>query len=84
MTIISDKIPDREHDVWVTTTEEFILNYAALPPEFLNWRYYRIEYYGQRPFALMEIGIYVPPWFDRDRFEELFERPEEWKEIPSR
>lgn len=71
-------------DLWVTTTEEFILNYAALPKEFEDWRYYRIEYYGDGPYAIKECSFFAPPWFDRDTFEKLFERPKKWNEIPNR
>jgi len=74
----------KTNDVWVTTTEEFILNYAALPKEFEDWRYYRIEYYGDGPYAIKECSFFAPPWFDRDTFEKLFERPKKWNEIPNR
>ena len=74
----------KTNDVWVTTTEEFILNYAALPKEFEDWRYYRIEYYGDGPYAIKECSFFAPPWFDRDTFEKLFVRPKKWNEIPNR
>ena len=59
--------------VSVETVEEFILNYDALPPEMAGWRCYRLEYFGDGPYDFWETHLYVPPLFDRDALERLFE-----------
>ena len=60
--------------VSVETVEEFILNYGALPPEMDSWRCYRLEYFGNGPYDIFEVHLYVPPMFDRDALERLFEK----------
>jgi hypothetical protein len=47
-----------------------IMNYDALPPEFLGWRNFRIEYGGHAQDCIMERVIYVPPNFDVYKFED--------------
>ena len=60
--------------VTVDTTEEFVLNYGALPPEMAGWRCYRLEYFAPgHMYDIWETHLYVPPMFDRDKLEELFE-----------
>jgi hypothetical protein len=55
----------------ISTTEEAVLNYGALPPEMDGWRYYRIEYQGKAAFPYEMGYLYVPAEFDRDKFEKL-------------
>ena len=63
--------------VGVSLTEEFILNYSALPKEFEGWRRYRIEYGGHAESCIKECVIYVPPGFDPFKLEDLFEQAQE-------
>ena len=57
----------------VSLTEEFILNYSALPPELDRWRYYRCEYGGHAQSCFMECPIYLPPCVDAFIFDMLFD-----------
>lgn len=54
----------------VGLVEQMILNYDALPEEFLGWRNFRIEYGGHAQDCIMERTIFVPPNFDVHKFEE--------------
>jgi hypothetical protein len=62
-----------EGKMYISTVEEFILNYKALPPEMDGWRRYRIEYGGHAESCIKECVIYVPPRFDIMALERLFE-----------
>jgi len=62
-----------EGKMYISTTEEMILNYKALPPEMDGWRRYRIEYGGHAEACIKECVIYVPPKFDIMALEKLFE-----------
>ena len=57
----------------VSLTEEFILNYSAIPKELNNWRYYRIEYGGHAQSCFMERPVYLPPGADAYMFDLLFD-----------
>lgn len=61
----------------VSLTEEFILNYSALPEELNNWRYYRIEYNGHAEACVMERPIMLPRFADAYIFDLLFDH---WQE----
>jgi len=59
----------------VSLVEEMILNYAALPPEFDEWRRYRIEYLSdERAYQFHEETIYLPPGFDAYKLENYLNR----------
>ena len=45
----------------VSLTEEFVLNYSALPKELNGWRYYRIEFGGCNESCFLERPVYLPP-----------------------
>ena len=53
--------------------EEAILNYDAMPPSLKGWRRYRIEYGFE--CGCPEGLIYLPPWVDPDKIEELLTSP---------
>ncbi len=57
----------------VSLTEEFILNWSAVPPELYGWRYYRIEYGGPNECCFMERPVYLPPRADAFIFDLLFD-----------
>lgn len=44
----------------VSLTEEFILNYDALPKQLAGFRRYRIEYNGHAEACVKEQTIYLP------------------------
>lgn len=68
---------------YVDTTEEMVPNPDALPEEMRDgWRYCRVEYHGEGPWAVRECGLWFPRYFDRDAFERLFEEALE-KEAPA-
>lgn len=54
-------------------TEEMIMNYSALPPSLKGWRRYRIEYGFE--CSCPEETIYLPPWVDADRIEDILNEP---------
>jgi len=56
----------------VGLTEEFVLNYKALPPQLDGWRYFRIEYGGCNEACFMERPIYLPRYADSYVIELLF------------
>jgi hypothetical protein len=68
-----DKKTIKSKYVPVSLTEQFILNYAALPPEFDSWRYYRVEYGGCNEDCFKEMPIFLPPAADPEIIELLFE-----------
>lgn len=68
-----DRTTCKREEVPVSLTEEFILNYDALPPELNGWRYYRIEYGGCNEDCFMERPIYLPPMANAYIFDLLFE-----------
>ena len=39
-------------------------------PEFVGWRFFRIEYGGHAEHCLKEVHIWFPPGFDVNRFED--------------
>ena len=57
----------------VSLTEEFILNYSALPEEFNHWRYYRLEYGGHAMSCFAERSVMLPPFADAYIFDMLFD-----------
>ena len=57
----------------VSLTEEFILNYSALPKELDGWRYYRCEYNGHAQSCVKETPIYLPPRADAYVIDLLFD-----------
>lgn len=59
--------------VSVSLTEEFILNYKALPEQLNNWRYYRLEFGGHAESCFMERPIYLPPYANAFVFDLLFD-----------
>ena len=48
----------------IDTTEEFILNPAALPEALRGWRNYRIEYGGPNECCIWEGRLMLPPRAD--------------------
>ena len=56
--------------MYLQLVEQMILNYDALPKEFLGWRNFRIEYGGHAEQCIMERTIFVPPNFDVYKFED--------------
>jgi len=57
----------------VGLTEQFILNYSALPPQLSGWRNYRIEYGGCNEDCFMERPIYLPRFANPYVIEMLFD-----------
>jgi hypothetical protein len=57
----------------VGLTEEFILNYSALPTQLDGWRYHRIEYGGCNESCFMERPIYLPRFANSYVIEMLFD-----------
>ena len=64
---------DKSKYVPVSLTEEFIMNYSALPPELNGWRYYRIEYGGHAESCFMERPVMLPPMANAYIFDLLFD-----------
>jgi len=64
----------KSEPVYVSAVEEFVLNPKAMPPGLEDWRYYRLEYnVPGHIWAVDERSILVPPRFDIDKLEDLFE-----------
>jgi hypothetical protein len=58
----------------VSAVEELVLNPSAMPPGLETWRFYRLEYlHPEKIWAVCERVIYVPPRFDIEKLENLFE-----------
>lgn len=57
----------------VSLTEELILNYAALPPQFEGWRRYRVEFGGCNECCIKETPIYLPMCADSYILDLLFD-----------
>ena len=64
---------EKNKRVPVSLTEEFILNYKALPPELDGWRYHRIEYGGPNECCFMERPVYLPSRANSYIFDLLFD-----------
>lgn len=64
---------DKSKYVPVSLTEEFVMNYGALPPELDGWRYYRVEYGGPNECCFKEMPVYLPPRADAYIFDLLFD-----------
>lgn len=61
--------------VSLSLTEEFILNYDALPPQFKGWRRYRIEYQSDDAINdIWEETIYLPPTVDSFEIEDYLNK----------
>ena len=59
--------------VSVSLTEEFVLNYAAVPKELYGWRYYRIEMGGHAQSCFKEVPVWLPPHANAYVFDLLFD-----------
>ena len=57
----------------VSLTEEFVMNYAAVPKELYGWRYYRIELGGPNECCFKEVPIWLPPHADAFILDLLFD-----------
>ena len=64
---------DKSKYVPVSLTEEFVMNYGALPPELYGWRYHRIEYGGCNEACFMERPVMLPPMANSYIFDLLFD-----------
>lgn len=45
----------------VSLTEEFVMNYSAVPKELNGWRYHRIEMGGHAASCFKEVPVWLPP-----------------------
>ena len=66
-------IENNKKPIPISTTEEFILNWDAVPKELYMWRYYRLEYGGCNEDCFLERPIYLPPQADSCVLELLFD-----------
>ena len=66
-------IENNKKPIPISTTEEFILNWDAVPKELYMWRYYRLEYGGCNEDCFLERPIYLPPQADSYILELLFD-----------
>ena len=57
----------------VSLTEEFVLNYSAVPKELNHWRYYRIELGGPNECCFKEVPIWLPAHADAFVLDLLFD-----------
>ena len=63
----------KSKEVYVSLTEEWVMNPSAMPKGLEDWRYYRIEYGGHAESCVKELPIYLPMRADAYILDLLFE-----------
>lgn len=85
--VVNDRYPDDDAEsVYVSLTEEMVLNPSAMPTGLEKWRQYRIEYGGHAESCVVEKVIYLPRCADAYVLDMLFdfwqaEDPDEMESI---